>query len=329
MRLESVRSLKREISAAMLPELTAGARSVELGTSARSIENVLNRSIAFGVSRRTHDNYQLAVRVQHAELMDSEVLREIRDRAAGEVDLRYIGHVRKMLGPPQQARQRPVPIGWSVGHFSITAGSVGCFVRRLSGGDVLMLSNNHVLADENRASLGDDILQPGKLDGGNRPADVVAQLEAFVPLIPGSTNFVDCATATMLEPFVADRIDGIGPIAGTAPGIVSDGDVVLKTGRTTGTRRGRVTAFEIDNVVVGYDIGAIRFDDQIEVEGEGPQGFSEGGDSGSLILNDARVPVALLFAGSDNGGSNGLGLTYANPLDRVLGAMEIRIVTGT
>ena len=42
-----------------------------------------------------------------------------------------------------------------------------------------------------------------------------------------------------------------------------------KVGRTTGKTLGRVTAFELDNVVVGYDIGNLRFDNQIEIEGAG------------------------------------------------------------
>lgn len=35
-------------------------------------------------------------------------------------------------------------------------------------------------------------------------------------------------------------------------------------------------------------------------------------------MNAEMQAVALLFAGGDVGGSNGLGLTYANPIHRVL-----------
>jgi hypothetical protein len=91
-------------------------------------------------------------------------------------------------------------------------------------------------------------------------------------------------------------------------------------------QHGRVTAFELDNVVVGYDIGELRFDDQIEIEGEGDAPFSQGGDSGSLIVDAERRAVALLFAGGDQGGSNGKGLTYANPLAAVFGALKIGLL---
>ena len=97
-------------------------------------------------------------------------------------------------------------------------------------------------------------------------------------------------------------------------------------GRTTGTTRGKITAFDLDNVVVEYDLGNLRFDNQIEIEGAGTKSFSDGGDSGSLIVNSERQGVALLFAGTDEGGKNGKGVTYANPLNAVLSVMEVTLV---
>ena len=47
-------------------------------------------------------------------------------------------------------RQRPAPLGSSVGHFAITAGTIGARVRDPSG-NVYILSNNHVLANSNGA----------------------------------------------------------------------------------------------------------------------------------------------------------------------------------
>jgi hypothetical protein len=84
-----------------------------------------------------------------------------------------------------------------------------------------------------------------------------------------------------------------------------------------------VTAFELDNLIVAFDIGNLRFDDQIEIEGGGTEPFSDGGDSGSLIVNGERQGAALLFAGSDSGGSNNRGLTFANPLRNILAALKV------
>ena len=118
---------------------------------------------------------------------------------------------------------------------------------------------------------------------------------------------------------------GLGKLSGLGDAFLDEGTEVAKLGRTTGLTRGRVTAFEMDNVVVGYDIGNVRFDDQVEIEGAGDGPFSDGGDSGSLIVGRDRRGVALLFAGSDQGGANGQGLTYANPLRAVLDALKVNL----
>ena len=98
-----------------------------------------------------------------------------------------------------RSKFRPAPAGVSVGHFQITAGTIGGWARGSSGRRrrrLLMLSNNHVLANSNAGQFGDSIIQPGRADGGVNPADRVAILERFVPInfASGATNFVDCAT---------------------------------------------------------------------------------------------------------------------------------------
>ena len=118
---------------------------------------------------------------------------------------------------------------------------------------------------------------------------------------------------------------GLGKLSGLGDAFLDEGTEVAKLGRTTGLTRGRVTAFEMDNVVVGYDIGNVRFDDQVEIEGAGDGPFSDGGDSGSLIVGRDKRGVALLFAGSDQGGAHGQGLTYANPLRAVLDALKVEL----
>jgi hypothetical protein len=93
-------------------------------------------------------------------LENSPQLDAIKKKAKDEVDVRYIGRVLKFATPAQQKRSRPLKIGVSVGHFKITAGTLGCFVRGLDPKDdtaVMILSNNHVLANENRARKGDAI----------------------------------------------------------------------------------------------------------------------------------------------------------------------------
>ncbi|MFQ6040729.1 MAG: hypothetical protein ACE5PV_07725 [Candidatus Poribacteria bacterium] len=49
-------------------------------------------------------------------------------------------------------------------------------------GRYFILSNNHVLANENRARIGDPVIQPGSLDGGTVENDVIGHLFDYVPL---------------------------------------------------------------------------------------------------------------------------------------------------
>src|SRR4029453_7377328 len=102
------------------------------------------------------------------------------------------------------------------------AGTLGCFVRSGASSALYILSNNHVLADENRYRKGGHIVQPGTLDGGSPTADRVAKLTRFVRLEPKKTNFVDCAIAKLNAASKADvnKLKGIGRLAGQrSPGL--------------------------------------------------------------------------------------------------------------
>ena len=227
--------------------------------------------------------------------------------------------------PWTQKKTTPLKIGSSIGHYKITAGTLGGFVRSRDDGSVLILSNNHVLANENKGKKGDSVLQPGDYDGGKNPEDKVGELLRYVRFKREGTNLVDCAVST-IDPGVeydTRTLTGMGKLAGLGDAILAEDDAVRKVGRTTGKTEGRVTAFELDNVVVHFDTGLLQFDNQVEIEGAGDTPFSLGGDSGSLIVDADRRAVALLFAGVDHGGTNGKGLTYANPLRTVLDALKV------
>lgn len=331
MNLDSARNLKLTLSEKLLVPMAAAARSRGLpGEAVRSfgLSEATPPTLALGVVRRAPNDFALAVRIQQRALERSRDVDLITRQAKGEVDVRYIGSVSKRGGPPwPQQRQRPLRLGCSVGHYSITAGTLGAFVRPRGGGSLALLSNNHVLANENRAKTGDAILQPGVHDGGADPADAVATLTGFVKIKRGSPNLVDAAFATLADGVEADlpKLTGLGKLKGAGDAFVDEGTRVAKLGRTTGLTRGRLKAFELDNVTVEFDLGVARFDNQIEIEGEGDEPFSQGGDSGSLIVGEDRRGLALLFAGSDQGGANGQGLTYANPIHAVLDTLKLEL----
>jgi hypothetical protein len=99
-------------------------------------------------------------------------------------------------------------------------------------------------------------------------------------------------------------------------------------GRTTEHTHGRITAVEVDGLVVEYGQAVHRFDDQIEITGRAGA-FSGRGDSGSVIWRSRdRAPMALLFAGSETGGAAGTGVTFANPLATVLATLGVEWVAG-
>lgn len=96
-------------------------------------------------------------------------------------DVYEVGYLRALQTP--RDRFRPViPAGVSIGHYKITAGTLGAIVKDRTTGELFLLSNNHVFANSNDAEIGDPILQPAAMDGGVQPADVVAKLDRFIKL---------------------------------------------------------------------------------------------------------------------------------------------------
>jgi len=230
-----------------------------------------------------------------------------------------------------RARHRPAPGGVSVGHVSITAGTLGSRAIGLTApwnNRHLILSNNHVLANSNAARVGDSILQPGPADGGRHPGDQIAVLARWVPInFGGAANVVDAAFGWAWHERIRGEqyyISG-GRAAyyrtGTAPLAPSLGLIVGKSGRTTGLTQGRVTQIGV-SVNVNYGAGRVAlFRNQIAIQSVNANPFSAGGDSGSLIWHWANGvrPVGLLFAG-------GGGTTFANPIGSVLAALNIRLL---
>jgi len=325
----SARAVKEQAKQ-QLSQFLSNEKAVRaLGIRAQRLDRAARpATMALGLARQAGNDYRLAVRLQHPQLVDSTQLKRIRELAKDEVDIRFIGAVHKLQVSSLQQKCRPLRIGCSVAHFQVTAGTLGAFVRNPAG-DNMILSNNHVLANENAAMNGDAILQPGPFDGGQDPADRIATLASFIQLDFQQPNRVDCATALLDEGVQFDSInlDILGQLTGVRQNDLDVRENVSKIGRTTGATRGAVTAIELDNVVINYDRGDATFNGQVEIEGAGTEPFSQGGDSGSLIIDSAGRAVGLLFAGSSSGGTNGRGLTYANPIQVVLQTLNVTIIT--
>lgn len=296
----------------------------------RHTEALMRRPGVLGTAVGLLPNGRAAVRVFVLDATPREIPAALDNVP---VDVRVTGRLNALSDPT--VRLRPAPVGFSVGHPLITAGTIGARVVN-SSGQLFVLSNNHVLAASNQGSIGDPILQPGPFDGGTS-SDQIATLAAFRAIdFSGASNFMDAAIALSDASVLHNATpvdDGYG-VPGSrifndadANGVFDDrtrllGLDVMKYGRTTKLTRGSVTGINA-TVDICYEVVFIfctrsaRFADQIVI---GQSGFSDGGDSGSLIVADNadRNPVGLLFAGSATE-------TIANRIDLVLNQFGVAV----
>lgn len=306
-----------------------------------AMPNVVGIGIGYKVAGTTVTR-ELAITVSVSKKVPSAQLAasDIVPKLVGSIktDVVETGVFRAFQDPKQ--KMRPARPGVSIGHYNITAGTLGCLVKR--GNDVLILSNNHVLADSNNGQLGDAILQPGKYDGGT-DADKIAELAEYIPLAfdtngggtkPGclaailrlfgaqpssdginqpGNNHVDCAIAKPLSPdLVTPEILQIGKPIGV--GTATLGTSVQKFGRTTNYTHDRIIQVDV-TATVDYGGPTAVFQGQLMAGA-----MSQGGDSGSAVLDDQKRVIGLLYAGSDS-------TTLMNPIQDVLTALNAEMVT--
>jgi hypothetical protein len=243
--------------------------------------------------------------------------------------------------PNQQAQAIPIKLGTSGGNandsstqgglISCCGGTLGSLVQRT--GTYYILSNNHVLARSDSASVGDAIIQPGLINNNcsQTGTTTVANLTQFVNLQTTGTN-VDAALAQIVSGTVdtsgsilllgstvtSGTPDAAPPHAGS--GIAASiGEAVAKSGRTSSLTCSSVDAIEIQTSVsylTGCSTGTsfnVTYTGQVSVAGGS---FSIPGDSGSLIVDQNTAdPVALLYGGSDTD-------AVGNPVADVLNALQ-------
>lgn len=213
-------------------------------------------------------------------------------------------------------------------HGQSFVGTLGCFVR-LRDGSLALLSNNHVLADENHGLPGHDrVLQCASLAFAvHHHAAVLAQ---FVPIKPWhgpgvvpplkERNVVDAAVAHVAagtawqQAYLSSR--PVAP-AGTL-GFAQPGDRVYKVGRTSELTYGVVQQVGINVGPISYRDGPSYFRRVFTVQGAGHGAFAGPGDSGSAIVRDDGCLVGLLFAGRDDE-------TYACDADSVFAALDCQL----
>ncbi|HEX9794366.1 MAG TPA: hypothetical protein VGC54_10325 [Planctomycetota bacterium] len=292
------------------------------GAASKQIKAAEPRPVAaIGVAPGVGREYKLAVRVfKGQERQGRDLLRGL-ERHEGELDVAH---------GVRYAPRVTLKAGGSIGHYRITAGTLGGFVE--DDDAFYILSNNHVLANSNQCFGGDRILQPGPMDVTSKFKEV-GRLARWYPLSRNDPAGVDAALATF-----TDAVDFFQPWTYAGIGSIQRKPVqdrfsitrVIKRGRTTGVTRGTISAYELDGVMLDYsetqDPALVAYDDQIEIVGDPPnKPFSQGGDSGSFIIDrDGLRVYALLYGGGPD--DRGIDRTLAHFMPDVFGKMGVRLV---
>jgi len=229
------------------------------------------------------------------------------------------------------------------------SGTIGYFCTRRSRlrrpKEIYLLSNCHVFADlrKSAADAGDLIMHPSPGEAATgRPIGALVNFSALK--FNGSTyepNHVDAALAKLWGPQKhALLIPFVGAVEGHVPkDEVELGEAARKFGRTTGYTEGRVLSLYLD-IWIRYDRTgqSAYFENQILVEPTPPHTkFVAPGDSGSLVLDENRHALGLIFAGTSDqprpragtdpaGPARVEGCGVANPIAEVLDRLKIELV---
>jgi len=266
-------------------------------------------------------------------------------------DVIEVGDIR--LYNDRTGMMRPARPGISIGHYKVSAGTLGAIVKDRLTGETLILSNNHVLANssdgtDDRAAAGDIILQPGSIDGSSDPSEAtIGYLERFIPL-NRRVAASQCPIAKLFETTLNKCIaifrpnyqikvlrenDAVNVVDCAVARPVSEAvvtDEILGFGKVAGIKEpeigmeikksgrssGITSSFILaTDVTVRVDVGNKEYGIFTDQILAGP--MSVPGDSGSLILTEDNHAVGLLFAGSEK-------VTMLNRIDHVFDALNIR-----
>lgn len=227
---------------------------------------------------------------------------------------------------------------------SASAGTMGALVADDTG-QIYGLTNNHVTGLCNHSLIGVPILAPGVLDvaPGVQHPFTIGLHRTVLEMSVGTQGNIEVARNSDAAIFSIIAPDTVTSLQGglyDTPEVAVDpveGMIVEKVGRTTGYTRGKIVGRELGPINVHYSsieygfTGNILFDNTWVVHGEG-EAFSQGGDSGSLIVqidgDGNRAAVGLLFAGGSDSFAPGLARTFFLPIRPILEKLQVRLLGG-
>ncbi len=312
------KDLRRILSFSATAAIEASTAYRHSGLALEALISATTRTVPQGVAvgivpveGNSPERFRLAIRLQSNDPAASAWAHYAAGRAKGEADLRYVGKVRAFAAN-YRAKRRPLSPGWSVG--AVETGTIGFFAHDTRS-QVVLVSNSHVLAGSG------PILQPGPLDKGKKPTHVVAKVGRLALLTNTGINRIDAGYAHVAADIPVDMTwDGA-----LLNGVVAEDELVerrsvWKVGRTTGKTSGKITAIEVDQISADYSGKLLRFDGQIEIEGDDNKPFALPGDSGAAVLNKKNEGVGMIFSGSSDGA-----VSYANPMEGVLSRLKVSV----
>ncbi|HEX7185098.1 MAG TPA: hypothetical protein VF756_24935 [Thermoanaerobaculia bacterium] len=214
------------------------------------------------------------------------------------------------------ASYRPIIGGSKVSVKPPKFGTLGCLAKTTDDPpEVVGLTNHHVLLTSG-AGLGDNVGQPTPESCGNCCSTGIG-----ITLRDVLSEDVDGAIIA-LEPgmqWKAEIVDIDDPVKGIAEAL--EGDEVRKRGCTTQLTRGFVDDIDFSGT---RDSDGWVFKEQLLIRPLFGRAFSEGGDSGAVVLSEDGNVVALLW-----GGATDSSYSCATPISKVQSQLEITICTAT
>ncbi len=255
----------------------------------------------------------------------------VRTTVTGKIQTLYtqVAEPITYVSEDRQDEVRPVVGGTSLSAY-VTKGALIYVYTGTQGMvtyDYKILSNAHVIAMEPGTDtflpIETPIIQPGSGDGG-RLSERVGELEAYIPIDfdPDSNNYADAAICSIdggVEASPGEQFYEGGNYWIEGWTEVSNGDIVRKSGRTTGVTSGEVIHTAV-SIVVWYGDQSAYFVDQILVTQEN-WSFAAPGDSGSAVDKDGKF-VGLVFAGSETYAIINKAKHIIDGLDIAVGSLE-------
>ncbi|MFM6474455.1 MAG: SUMF1/EgtB/PvdO family nonheme iron enzyme [Dolichospermum sp.] len=215
--------------------------------------------------------------------------------------------------------------------LSASSTPIACFVRKRNQPEIFLLAVSHTLApNEQDHYIGDPIRIENSQDEYKTIAiicdcnysldTVIARIQSRITIQPTKLPEQKSLKGFLTREKIVTKLTSDSPY------------FVYQQSKISGLIRGSINALEMRFPIIYSGVDSNNnplkrsFENMIEIEGEGEQPFSQSGDSGSLVFDKDGYAIGIIIAGSNQGGKNNQGLTYAMPIETILNALDLELV---